>query len=107
MNHLFQPGDGYTDDVLVMNTQISTQFDGLRHFPYSTNNSVSTYQWYNDLIADYEDVIGPTPSTVLGIQQAAQKGIAGRGVLLDYAGWAEANGVNISAFTVRSFPNTQ
>lgn len=31
LTHLFQPEDGYTDDVLVMNTQISTQFDGLRH----------------------------------------------------------------------------
>lgn len=98
LTHLIQPGDGYTDDVVVLNTQISTQFDGLRHFPYSTNNSVETYQWYNDLIASYEDVTGPTPTEVLGIHQAAQKGIVGRGVLLDFAGYAEANAIDYDAF---------
>lgn len=50
LNHLFQPGDSYTDDVVVLNTQVSTQYDGLRHFPYSTNGNTTTYQWYNDLI---------------------------------------------------------
>ncbi|KAJ8130590.1 hypothetical protein O1611_g3039 [Lasiodiplodia mahajangana] len=99
LNHLFLPQDGYTDDVLVMNTQISTQFDGLRHFPYSTNNSVFTYQWYNDLIADYEDVIGPKPTTTLGLQVSAEKGIAVRGVLLDFAGWMDATNRTFDALT--------
>ena len=31
LSHLYQPGDGYTDDVVVLNTQVSTQYDGLRH----------------------------------------------------------------------------
>jgi hypothetical protein len=31
LNHVFQPGSGYTDDVVVLNTQVSTQYDGLRH----------------------------------------------------------------------------
>ncbi len=97
--HLYQPGDGYTDDVVVMNTQISTQFDGLRHFPYSTNNSIDTYQWYNDLISSYDEVIGPDLTTVLGLQQAAEKGIAGRGILLDFAGWAASQSLNFSAFS--------
>jgi hypothetical protein len=99
LTHLFQPGEGYTDDVVVMNTQISTQYDGLRHFPYSTDNSVSSYQWYNNLIVDYEDVIGPNPTEVLGIQQAAQKGIVARGVLLDFAGYAEAKKIEYDAFS--------
>lgn len=102
LNHLFLPQVGYTDDVLVMNTQISTQFDGLRHFPYSTNNSVSTYQWYNDLIADYEDVIGPKPTETLGLQVAAEKGIAVRAVLFDFVGWIDATNQTIDAFTNRS-----
>ncbi|KAI1739336.1 hypothetical protein F4680DRAFT_449082 [Xylaria scruposa] len=101
LNHLFLPQDGYTDDVLVMNTQISTQFDGLRHFPYSTNNSVFTYQWYNDLIANYEDVIGPKPTEVLGIQVAAEKGIAGRAVFLDFAGWMDATNQTFDTFSNR------
>ncbi|KAJ8115800.1 hypothetical protein ONZ43_g4585 [Nemania bipapillata] len=102
LNHLFLPQDGYTDDVLVMNTQISTQFDGLRHFPYSTNNSVFTYQWYNDLIANYEDVIGPKPTETLGIQMAAEKGIVVRAVLFDFAGWQDATNQTFDAFTDRN-----
>ncbi|KAI1852754.1 hypothetical protein JX266_002295 [Neoarthrinium moseri] len=102
LQHLFQPGDGYTDDVVVMNTQVSTQFDGLRHFPYSTNNSVDTYQWYNDLIPSYNDVIGPSPSETLGIQVAAQKGIAVRGVLFDWAGWMDSQNKTFDAFSPTS-----
>ncbi|KAK6074466.1 hypothetical protein SCUP234_08250 [Seiridium cupressi] len=102
LQHLFQPGDGYTDDVVVMNTQVSTQFDGLRHFPYSINNSVETYQWYNDLIPSYNDVIGPSPSKVLGIQVAAQKGIAVRGVLFDWAGWMDSQNKTFDAFSPTS-----
>lgn len=103
LSHLFQPEDGYTDDVLVMNTQISTQYDGLRHFPYSDDGNTSTYQFYNDLIPSYEEVIGPAPSKVLGIQMSAQKGIAGRGILLDYARWMDAQNRSIDAFSSQSF----
>ncbi|KFA54522.1 hypothetical protein S40293_08937 [Stachybotrys chartarum IBT 40293] len=99
LQHIFQPGDGYTDDVVVMNTQVSTQFDGLRHFPYSINNSIDTYQWYNDLIADYNEVIGSSPTTVLGVQESAKKGIAVRGVLLDWAGWKDSKNETFDAFT--------
>lgn len=98
LNHVFQPGSGYTDDVVVLNTQVSTQYDGLRHFPYSTDSNTSTYQWYNNLIENFDQVVGPSPTEVLGIQQAAQKGIAGRGVLLDFAGWAEVKNISYSAF---------
>ena len=101
LSHLFQPGDGYTDDVLVMNTQISTQLDGLRHFPYSDDGDTQSYQFYNDLIPTYEDIIGPTPSTVLGIQTAARKGIAGRGILLDWARWMDARNEEIDAFSTQ------
>ncbi|KAI1369229.1 hypothetical protein F5Y08DRAFT_148135 [Xylaria arbuscula] len=99
LSHLYVAQDGYTDDVLVMNTQISTQYDGLRHYPYSTNNSVFTYQWYNDLIDNYEDVIGPKPTEALGIHLAAEKGIAVRAVLLDFAGWMDATNQTLDAFT--------
>lgn len=105
--HVFQPGDGYTDDIVIMNTQVSTQFDGLRHFAYSTNNSVETYQWYNDLIPSYEDVIGSTPTTVLGIQNAAQKGIAVRAVLLDWAGWMDNRNESFDAFTATSISSAE
>lgn len=50
LNHLFQLEEGYTDDVLVMKTQIGNQYDGLRYFPFSDDGNTSTYRFYNDLI---------------------------------------------------------
>ncbi|KAJ4467225.1 hypothetical protein J3R30DRAFT_3309519 [Lentinula aciculospora] len=96
--HAFVPFPGYTDDVISLNTQASTQFDGLRHFPYSTNQSVDTYQFYNELIT-FDDIIAPgSPIKTLGIQNSAQKGIAGRGVLLDWAGWKESKNETYQSF---------
>lgn len=43
-------------------------------------------------------MVGAAPTELLGIQEAAQKGIAGRGVLLDFAGWAEAQNITYNAF---------
>jgi hypothetical protein len=42
--HAIVPFTGYQDDIITLNTQISTQFDGLRHFPYSARGDVKTYQ---------------------------------------------------------------
>lgn len=100
--HLFQPGAGYTDDVLTFNTQMSTQYDGLRHFAYSDGGNVSTYRYYNDLISNYDDVIGHNYSSVLGIQQAADKGIVARGVLLDYKAWMDSKNESFDPFSVCS-----
>ena len=78
------PQDAYTDDMISLNTQVSTQYDGLRHYPYSDFENVSTYQWvhifnaswddhimlnryYNDLIT-FEDIVSPTRVKTLGIQ---------------------------------------
>lgn len=85
-----------------MDTQASTQIDGLRHFPYSEDAEYrsATFRWYNDLIPNYEDVIGANRTDVLGIQQAAEKGIAGRGVLLDYKGWKDSTNESFDPFTV-------
>ncbi|KAJ7802267.1 hypothetical protein B0H14DRAFT_3781133 [Mycena olivaceomarginata] len=94
---LSQPFAGYQDDVITLNTQISTQFDGLRHFPYSTNSSQATYQFYNDLIT-FDDIMAPGGSSTLGIQNTAEKGIAGRGILLDWAGWMESKNASFDVF---------
>ncbi|KAJ7441131.1 hypothetical protein FB451DRAFT_1106260 [Mycena latifolia] len=101
--HAIQPQQGYQDDIISLNTQISTQFDGLRHFPYSTDMNQSTYQFYNDLITFDEMMAAGGPST-LGIQNAAQKGIAGRGVLLDWGGWMESKNASFDAFSNVSIP---
>ncbi|KAF2446230.1 hypothetical protein P171DRAFT_483593 [Karstenula rhodostoma CBS 690.94] len=89
--HLFQPVDGYTDDVITFNTQMSTQIDG-------------TYRYYNDLIPDYEQVIGHDYTSVLGIQQAADKGIVARGVLLDYKAWMDSQNKTYDALSGWSVP---
>lgn len=98
LTHAIIPLSGYQDDVLTLNTQISTQFDGLRHYPYSTNGDISTYQFYNDLIS-FGDIMSPTKVTTLGMQNSAQKGIAGRAILLDWAGWMDSQNLTFSAFS--------
>ncbi|KAF5374255.1 hypothetical protein D9758_004705 [Tetrapyrgos nigripes] len=96
--HAVIPFEGYQDDMISLNTQVSTQFDGLRHYPYSTAGNISTYQFYNDLIT-FDDIVSPARIKTLGIQNAAQKGIAGRGVLLDWAGWKESKNETFDAFS--------
>ncbi|KAK7438382.1 hypothetical protein VKT23_017994 [Stygiomarasmius scandens] len=91
--HTFLAGEGYQDDIVTINTQISTQYDGLRHFPYSTNANVSTYQFYNNRVT-FEEIFSAEGINTLGIQNAAAKGIAGRAVLLDWAGWMESKNVS-------------
>ncbi|KAF7364348.1 hypothetical protein MSAN_01095100 [Mycena sanguinolenta] len=103
--HAIQPFAGYQDDVITLNTQISTQFDGLRHFPYSTNLSQSTYQFYNDLIT-FDDIMAPGGSATLGIQNTAEKGIAGRGILLDWAGWMESKNASFDVFSAIGIPTS-
>ncbi|PSK48649.1 54S ribosomal protein L4, mitochondrial [Elsinoe australis] len=73
------------DDTLSFNTQLSTQWDGLRHFGYQKEQ-----RFYNGVTLD--EVYN---SDKLGIQEWHKAGcIAGRGVLIDYASWAEREGVS-------------
>ncbi|CDH53734.1 cyclase protein [Lichtheimia corymbifera JMRC:FSU:9682] len=78
------------DDVYDnFNTQSSTQFDGLRHVCH-----MSSGRFYNNVSAD--DIVGPNSTGRLGIHHMAQRGIAGRGVLLDYGRWCERNGKQVN-----------
>jgi len=73
------------DDVyLEFNTQSSSQWDGLTHYGNMTHHA-----FYNGVTE--VDVTG-SASTRNGIQVWARRGIAGRGVLLDYHRWALAHG---------------
>jgi kynurenine formamidase len=65
-----------TDDYIFMPLQSVTQWDGLAHFGYDDF-------FYNGVPADSVTTIGG--SAVLSIHQIAEKGVAGRGVLLDIA----------------------
>lgn len=88
------------DDVLHFNTQISTQWDGFRHYGYQKER-----KFYNNVsIADISGpgnpgekgmaawYQGPSITTKLGTQAWCAQGIVGRGVLLDYRRWAEQQG---------------
>jgi len=73
------------DDVIQMNTQISTQWDGFRHYGYQKLRI-----FYNGVTVD--EVSGPSPTTKLGVHAWCKQGIVGRGVLLDYYRWSQSLG---------------
>ncbi|KAJ5085476.1 hypothetical protein N7532_010247 [Penicillium argentinense] len=83
------------DDTLVLNTQSSTQWDGFRHYGYQGSK-----QWFNN--HSLEDLL---TTNVNGIHAwVEQGGVVGRGVLLDYAAWAEAKNIPVEHFTPHSIP---
>jgi len=73
------------DDVWTLNSQSSTQWDGLRHAGYDKER-----MFYNGVTMD--DVTGPNASSVNGVHNMAKKGIVGRGVLLDFEAWRRKTG---------------
>lgn len=78
------------DDHLVMNTQSSTHWDGLRHFAHMAGRDPMEPRFYNGVSAD--EFVGPQATDRLGMQNYAREGIVGRGVLLDYKGWCDEQG---------------
>lgn len=84
------------DDVYTFNPQQSSQWDGLRHFSQSKEEGDSERMFYGGTTAaEIED----RNSTRIGMQHWAKDGIAGRGVLIDYASWAEKQGILYSTFS--------
>ncbi|KAI2641596.1 hypothetical protein GGS26DRAFT_9678 [Hypomontagnella submonticulosa] len=82
---LFQkPPRIVNDDIWTFNSQVSTQWDGLRHFAYQREAL-----FYNGVTL--EDIHGVDAdgkkSTVNGIHVWSEHGIVGRGILLDYHTW--------------------
>lgn len=91
-HHLIKPVDGSNgaalDDEYHFNPQQSSQWDGLRHHsgPVPNNKNEEKKLWYGGTTLD--EIVN-TDSGRIGIGHWAKKGIAGRGVLIDYASWAE------------------
>jgi len=76
------------DDVYDnFNTQSSSQWDGLTHYGHKE------YGFYNGV---GEDQITGKPGTRNGIEHWARRGIAGRGILIDFRRFAEAEGIEYS-----------
>ncbi len=85
-----QGKDVVNDDRVVMDLQYSTQWDGLSHYGVSFDadaDGVDEHIFYNGYRADrdfVQPVDGKAPfANALGIEQLAQTGVQGRGVLLD------------------------
>jgi hypothetical protein len=75
------------DDIWTMNSQGSTQWDGLRHFAYQKQKV-----FYNGrTLEDFFDADQTVKSTVNGIHKWQETGIVGRGILLDYDRWRRAH----------------
>lgn len=86
------------DDEYHFNPQQSSQWDGLRHHnaPAPTPEDPSRRVFYGGTTA--EEIID-TGSSRIGVGFWAKKGIAGRGVLIDYVSYAEKKGIPTNALT--------
>lgn len=78
-------GVGY-DDSYSLNTQSGTQWDGFRHVAHGKSKC-----FYNGVTS--KDIEGPERNDKIGVSNWAEHGIAGRGVLLDYWGYAKEKGI--------------
>lgn len=84
--------NNWFDDVIEINTQSSSQWDGLLHV-----GNMETGKFYNGVSPD--DLSQEQHSHRLGIHHMARRGIAGRAVLLDYERWATKQGKQVDPFT--------
>ena len=77
------------DDIWSFNSQGSTQWDGLRHFAYQKEA-----KFYNGIqLTDMFNMDGSIKSNVNGIENWEEKGIVGRGILVDYDRWRRSKGL--------------
>ncbi|GAA5993310.1 hypothetical protein JCM10908_001423 [Rhodotorula pacifica] len=81
------------DDSLNFNTQTSSHWDGLRHYPYQKSGL-----FYNGVTQ--ENLTEPT-CTRIGIQNIAERPIFTSAVLIDFARYASQHDLSYSAFTTR------
>lgn len=82
------------DDKYQLNTQSGTQWDGFRHFSW-----VETGTFYNNTKGtDILTPDGANASHKCSIHHWAEHGIAGRGVLLDYRGYAKKKGIEYDPY---------
>ncbi|CAI6013671.1 unnamed protein product [Clonostachys chloroleuca] len=80
------------DDIITFNTQGSSQWDSLRHFAYQKDQ-----KFYNG--ATQQDIHAAPRTSVNDLQGWTAKGLAGRGVLIDYAAYAAREKIAIDHFS--------
>ncbi|RBQ85720.1 hypothetical protein VDGD_20807 [Verticillium dahliae] len=83
------------DDVWTFNSQSSSQWDGLRHYGYQ-----QARRFYNGVTMEQVHGVDEhgARSTINGIQAWQERGIVGRGVLVDFHAWRLAQGRAYDAF---------
>ncbi|KEF62063.1 uncharacterized protein A1O9_00035 [Exophiala aquamarina CBS 119918] len=91
------------DDIYTFNPQQSSQWDGLRHFSQTdpTKENPSRRVFYGGVTK--EEILEPKNARI-GMQCWAKEGICGRGILLDYAAYAEKRGIQYSNFSDHFIP---
>ncbi|KAI1806855.1 hypothetical protein F4811DRAFT_550355 [Daldinia bambusicola] len=96
------------DDIYTMNPQQSSQWDGLRHWS-AKHPGPPTDQRKQEQEPERVFYGGTTKAEILdrssdriGTQHWAREGIAGRGVLVDYASWAAGKDIGYSAFSTHA-----
>ncbi|CEO58686.1 hypothetical protein PMG11_03393 [Penicillium brasilianum] len=96
-NHQIVPllGGVAFDDVYSFNPQQSSQWDGLRHFSQTVPGQTDRVFYGGTTVEEIND----RQNDRIGLQHWAKEGIAGRGVLIDYATWAENKGIKYSTFS--------
>ncbi|KAK4981178.1 hypothetical protein LTR66_010173 [Elasticomyces elasticus] len=95
--HIYQkPPRIVNDDYSTTSAELRTG-DGLRHFGYQKEA-----KFYNGVTL--EDIHGEHKTNVNGIGAWSEKGIVGRGVLLDYHTWRLQNKIEYEAFKTGSIP---
>ncbi|KAK7540347.1 hypothetical protein IWX49DRAFT_507229 [Phyllosticta citricarpa] len=106
-HHIEGEGEGTVafDDVYEFNPQQSSQWDGLRHFSQPGDalqgeDPQARFFYGGTTAAEILD----RSSDRIGIQHWAREGIAGRGVLIDYATYAAKHGIEYSAFSSHAIP---
>ncbi|EKG11826.1 Putative cyclase [Macrophomina phaseolina MS6] len=84
------------DDIYTFNPQQSSQWDGLRHFSQPASEGSTERVFYGGTT---KEEILDRKNDRIGMQHWARAGIAGRGVLIDYASWAERQGMKYTTFS--------
>lgn len=86
------------DDEYHFNPQQSSQWDGFRHHnaPAPTADDPTRRVFYGGTTA--AEIQDPSSSRI-GMGHWARRGIAGRGVLIDYLSWAQKQGIAVDALS--------
>jgi hypothetical protein len=82
-----EAANGTAFDILHTNKKANSTTSMNRHYSLLRN------QTDRPCSVSQDDIHGKQQSTVNGMDAVAPRGIAGRGVLIDYHSWAQRNGV--------------